>query len=192
MYNNRKKNFLFFSDLKSFKNPISHLSFSQIDQSILPLNRTSTWRKLQANITPSHFNHIQQFERDRQQQPHPLLSVPHPIMLSPMNKQFEIENSKTSKIGSNMTNSGISSPSVSIDSSTSSTESDSNERIIQSINVDQQISDNDDDHSNVTIPVTSLLNLVHQSETDSKENRTIENEGNIIFEKTMLFVDCVS
>jgi hypothetical protein len=80
--------------LKSFKSPISHLSSSRIYQPTLSLNRTSTWRKLQANITPSHYNHIQQFQRERrqQQQQNPLLSVPHPIMLSPLNKQSEFEN----------------------------------------------------------------------------------------------------
>jgi hypothetical protein len=150
--------------LKSFKSPISHLSSSRIYQPTLSLNRTSTWRKLQANITPSHYNHIQQFQRERrqQQQQNPLLSVPHPIMLSPLNKQSEFENSENSKIISNIINSCTS---VSIDSSTILTDSNSSHRNTQSINEDQQILDGDDDDDN------------------SNRNITIENEGNIIFEK---------
>jgi len=144
--------------LKSFKSPISHLSRSRIYQPTLSLNRTSTWRKLQANITPSHYNHIQQFQRERRQQQNPVSSVSHPIMLSPLNKQLEFENSENSKIISNIMNSCTS---LSIDSSTSLIDSNSSHRNIQSINEDQQILD--DDNSNRHI--------------------TITNEGNIIFEK---------
>ncbi|CAF5180117.1 unnamed protein product, partial [Rotaria sp. Silwood1] len=57
-------------NLKLFKNSIPHLSSSQFCQSTLPLNRTSTWRKLQANITPSHYYRIQEFQQDRQQHYH--------------------------------------------------------------------------------------------------------------------------
>jgi hypothetical protein len=177
---------LFLENLKSSKNWISHFPSSQIDQSVSPLNRSSTWRKLQANITPSHYNNIQLFQQERQQ--HSLLSTPHPIMLSPLNKQLdEIENSETSKPMLNITNSYISSTSLSIDSPTSLAHSSSSQRIIQSINIDQQILDDDhDEDSNVATSVTNLLKIVHQSETYSTQNITTENEGNIIFEKDFI------
>jgi hypothetical protein len=107
------------------------LSRSRIYQPTLSLNRTSTWRKLQANITPSHYNHIQQFQRERRQQQNPVSSVPHPIMLSPLNKQLEFENSENSKMISNVMNSCTS---LSIDSSTSLIDSNSSHRNIQSNN----------------------------------------------------------
>jgi hypothetical protein len=107
------------------------------------VNRISSWRKLQANITASHYDSIQQFQCERQREQHRLLSISRPIMRSPLIKQQEIENSQRTKVRSNIINSSISSTSLSIDSSTNLTDSNSNHRSIR-----------------------------------SKENTTIENEGN--------------
>ncbi|CAF0996672.1 unnamed protein product [Rotaria sordida] len=169
--NNRLKTSL---DLKSLKNPISHLPSSQICQSTLPLNRTSTWRKLQANITPSHYDRIQQFQRDLQQQYHSLSTI-HPIMLSPLHKRSEIDSSQPSKVISNITDSYVSYTSLSIDSPTNLSNSSADHRIIQSIDVDQKFVDNDD-NSNTMNPVTHSLETAHQLEIYPTDNIAIENK----------------
>ena len=161
-----------FSYLKALKNPVSHRSSARIDQSLLPLNRISTWRKLQANITASHYDHIQHFQHERQEEDQRSpLSAPCPVMLSPSIKQSEIETSQ----GTNVT-------SVSSNSITARTDPHSNHRITRSINVDQLISDDNDGDSNRTISMINSLKNSHQSEA-SKESTTVENEGNIRFEK---------
>jgi hypothetical protein len=104
-------------------------------------------------------------------------------MVSPLIKQRVIENSERTKVISDIINSSMSSTSLSINSSTKLTDSNSNHKTIRSINEDQPALD--DENSNVTIPGTSLLKTEHQSEV-SKETITIENEGNIIFEKNHL------
>jgi hypothetical protein len=162
--------------LKSFKNPISQLSSSQIYQPTLPLDRTSTWRKLQTNITPSHYHHIQQFQRERQQECRSSL-VRQPVMLSPLNKEPETDSSDITKVISNMTNSCISSISLSIDSPSNLSDCSSDNRIIKSIHSDQQLLD-DHDNSDIHIPIISLMKTAHMQETYHTEN-----EGKTIFEK---------
>ncbi|CAF2684010.1 unnamed protein product [Rotaria sp. Silwood2] len=166
------------SELKSFKNPMSHLHSSQICQSILPLNRTSTWRKLQANITPSHYNRIQEFQRDRQQQYHASSTI-HPIMLPPLHKRSEIDSSEASKFISNITDSYVSYTSLSIDSPTNLSDSSTDHRIIQSIDVDHKIVDNDD-NSNTMNPITNSLETAHQLEIYPIENIVVENKKNFL------------
>jgi len=100
-------------------------------------------------------------------------------MRSPLNKHSEIDCSETSKLMSNITNSYISSMSLSIDSTTSLSNSSSVHRISQSVDVNQQIPDDDDHHSNAIIPVTNS----HQPKTYSIETIGIENDGSILFQR---------
>ncbi|CAF4675746.1 unnamed protein product [Rotaria sp. Silwood1] len=165
-------------NLKLFKNSISHLSSSQFCQSTLPLNRTSTWRKLQANITPSHYYRIQEFQQDRQQHYHSSPTI-HPVMLPPLHKRSEIHSSEESKVISNITDTYVSYTSLSIDFSTNSSNTNTDSRIIQSIDVDQKILDNDD-NSNTTNPITNSLETAHQLEIYSIENTAIENNKNFL------------
>lgn len=56
-------------------------------------NRTSTWRKLQANITPVQYDRIQQFQYDRRRSP-----VPRPTMLAPCSKHVAADGSVASSL----------------------------------------------------------------------------------------------
>ncbi len=72
--------------------------------------------------------------------------------------------------------------SLSIDSTTSLSNSSSVHRISQLIDVNQQITD-DDHHSNAIIPVTNSFKTIHQPKTYSIETIEIENDGNILFQR---------
>ncbi|CAM4827703.1 unnamed protein product [Rotaria magnacalcarata] len=159
------------SHFNSFGNSISTLSSPQIYESTLPVNRISTWRKLQANITPFHYNRIQQF----QQQCHSL-STTHPIMLSPLHSESQMDSSEASKIYSNAIDSHVAFTSVSIDSPIHLSDSNVNCRIIQLGSVDQNILDNEKNYSYVVNPNASAFKIVNQSEIYPIENIAIQNE----------------
>ncbi|CAF4071089.1 unnamed protein product [Adineta steineri] len=132
------------------------LKRSFITRSTLPLNRTSTWRKLQANITASQFDHIQQF----QQEQYSRSSVPCPIMLSPLNKLSEI-----TKLMSNTSDTSISSTSLLIDSSANL--SDTNSLVMNSRKTIQPSK------------ISSIENIITENKINHSSHILIENSINI-------------
>ncbi|CAF4494212.1 unnamed protein product [Rotaria socialis] len=165
MSNDRLKHF------NSFGNSISTFSSSQIYESTLPINRISTWRKLQANITPFHYNRIQQF-----QQRYHSLPTTQPIMLSPLHSESRMDSPEASKIYSNAIDSHVSFTSVSIDSPIHLSDSKVNRRIMQLGSVDQNILDNEKNYSYAINPNASAFQIVNQSEIYPTDNIAIQNE----------------
>ncbi|CAF0894055.1 unnamed protein product [Adineta steineri] len=150
------------------------LKRSFITRSTLPLNRTSTWRKLQVNITASQFDHIQQF----QQQQYSRSLVPCPIMLSPLNKPSEIR-----KLMSNTSDTSISSTSLLIDSSANL--SDSNSLVMNSrktiqpskiSSIENIITENKINHSSNILKEKSINISLRNSSNESSiyKNEDIE------------------
>ena len=169
---------IFFQELKSLKNLMLHLPSFPTRQPIMSLNRFSTWRKLQANITASHYNRIQQFQQERQQECISL-SNSHSVIISSLNKQSQTNTSKISNVKSSISNACASYTSSLLDSSTKPSNSSSNYEIMQIANLDQPRFGNDD-LLNTVISVINSVQMEHYHEIGHTEN-----ENNRIFEKKL-------
>lgn len=163
---------------------ISYFPSSKTHEAVSSLNRTSTWRRLQANITPSHYNRIQRFQKERQQQYHSLTAI-HPIMLSSLYRESAIDTPDHSKLISNLTNSYLSPVSLLLDTSTNLCESNTDSGSIQTISSDQNLLDSDK-KINVDSSIIYSDKDVDQFEIDPREHLALKHESKLVLENNCI------